>query len=125
MKRFLAPADRKPIDKPTAWACTVTNLVTLPGLGTLAGGRRIGYVQGVLALVGFVLSGWGGIGLIRSWMAEGELPLGFTPDLIRGLVGIIVYGTAWLWSLGSSVAFHREAKANEASRVPPHLPPKG
>ena len=106
------------MDKPTAWACTLTNLVTLPGLGTVAGGRGVGYVQAGVALVGFGLSLLGVAGALRDWLHDGELPHTLTRSLEAGLVGISLYLTAWLWALGSSLGFHRQA------RQPPPLDPR-
>ncbi len=115
MKSSSAPGGAKPIDRPTAWACTITNAVTLPGLGTVAGGRKIGYLQAALALLGFGMSLlWMG-GVIRDWMASGEFPEGVGPWLLVGLGGICIYGVAWFWALGSSLSLLQEAKKNEHS----------
>ncbi len=113
MKSCSAPRGAKPIDKPTAWACTITNAVTLPGLGTVAGGHKIGYAQAALAVVGFGMSLWWMGGVVRDWMASGEFPEGLGHWLLVGLGGVGVYGVAWLWALGSSLGLLAEAKRNE------------
>jgi hypothetical protein len=90
------------MDKPTAWSCAVANLAALPGLGSLAAGRRIGFAQAALALAGFGLSLLWLAGFIRDWLEEGELHLGWRPTLWVGLAGIGLFGIAWLWALGTS-----------------------
>lgn len=113
MKSSLGSNGVKLIDRPTAWACAITNAVTLPGLGTVAGGHKIGYVQAALALIGFGMSlAWMG-GVIRDWMASGQFPEGISPWLLVGLGGVGIYGVAWLWALGSSLSLLAEAKRNE------------
>ena len=109
MKNSSAAAPRPRIDRPTAWACTLTNAVTLPGLGTIAGGSKLGYVQAALALVGFVLSALGLVAHVRVWIDRGELPQEFTGGLVLALAGLALFATAWLWALGSSIRLHRQA----------------
>jgi hypothetical protein len=118
MKTSSVKAGPTPIDKPTAWACTVTNAATLPGLGTIAGGRKVGYVQAVFALLGFALSLVGLLEHLRVWYSTGEMPEGFTRGLFVALVGLMLFGLAWLWALASSIQLHREA-----TRPPPTLEP--
>lgn len=122
MKASSANAEPKPVDKPTAWACALANAATLPGLGTIAGGRKIGYVQAALALVGFALTLLGLVGHMREWMARGEMPEEFTFGLRLGLLGMAVFGTAWLWALRSSLELHRGA-ARPPVLPPVHVPP--
>lgn len=97
------------VDRPTAWAYLVTNVATLPGLGTIAAGQRKGYVQAAIALAGFVTTFLGLIDIIRDWMAQGELPLGFSRGLLIGLAGVFVFGFAWLWALFTSLGLLRRA----------------
>lgn len=113
MTNSSASGGRPPLDRPTAWAYTLTNLLTLPGLGSLAGGRKVGYAQAALALAGFALTLWWLAKTVLEWFARGELPAELNLTLLWGLIGAALYGLAWLWSLGTSVQFHREAKANE------------
>lgn len=114
MKTSSAHAGPTPIDKPTAWACAVTNAATVPGLGTIAGGRKVGYVQAAFALLGFALSLVGLLGHLRVWYDTGEMPEGFTRGLVVAVVGLMLFGLAWLWALASSIQLHREA-----TRPPP------
>ena len=113
MKISSEPNGPVPLDRGTAWACLLTNALTLPGLGSLTGGRSVGYAQGTLALIGFGLSLYWLIKTLLVWMAEGQLPVEINRSLLVGLAGIAVYGSAWLWALGTSLGLLREAKANE------------
>jgi hypothetical protein len=117
------------IDKPTAWACAAANAAALPGLGTLAAGRRIGYAQAALALAGFALSLFGLAGILRDWSNQGGPPERITPSLWLGLAGIGLYAIAWLWALSSSLRLHRQAPPCGSpapappAASPPRLPP--
>ena len=113
MKISSEPNGPVPLDRGTAWACLLTNALTLPGLGSLTGGRSVGYAQGTLALIGFGLSSYWLIKTLLVWMAEGQLPVEINRTLLIGLTGIAVYAGAWLWALGTSLGLLREAKATE------------
>jgi hypothetical protein len=113
MKIFSADAAPPPLDRPTAWAFTITNLVTLPGLGSLAAGRRVGWAQATLALTGFGLTMWWLVRTVLEWFASGELPVGVTSTLLLGLAGVACFGVAWLWALLTSLLLLREARENE------------
>ncbi len=107
------------MDKSTAWSCTITNLAALPGLGSLAAGRRIGYAQAAVALAGFGLSLlWMGL-FIRDWRAQGELPIGWRPTLWVGITGIGLFGAGWLWALVTSRSLLREARRTEVPEAVP------
>jgi len=130
MKTSSARAGQEPIDKPTAWACTITNAAALPGLGTLAGGCKVGYVQAACALSGFALSLGGLVAHLRVWFDTGEMPEGFTRGLMVAVLGLGLFASAWLWALASSIRMHRRAarpspapKSNDAphSPIPPRL----
>jgi hypothetical protein len=111
------------IDKPTAWACAAANAAALPGLGTVAAGRRVGYLQAALALLGFALTLLGLVGIIRDWSRDGALPDRITSSLWVGLAGIAVYAAAWLWALSSSLRIHRQAPSPTAEIRPAERPP--
>jgi hypothetical protein len=107
------------LDKATARACLFTNLLVLPGLGSLAAGRRVGYAQAALALLGFAGTfGW----LLlfgREWVERGELPLEFNGVLALGVGGAALFGAAWLWALGTSLRIRREARESAPPKPPP------
>ena len=108
-----------------AWICTAVNLLAFPGLGTIMAGRRIGYVQAAVMVVGFGLvmaffitsflalfrlvtdPGWGEQryhAQIHAWAWSGKS-------------GMLLSVIAWSWSLASSIAIVRAAP-----KTPPLLP---
>lgn len=110
------------IDTPTAWACTTANALALPGLGTIAAGRRIGYAQAALALVGLILSVVGLVAHLERWYRDGELPQEVTPALWLALAGVGAFALAWFWALTSSIRLHRKApRAPPLRPLPPRL----
>jgi hypothetical protein len=117
MNTSSGPNGPKTVDKPTAWACTLANVVTVPGLGSLAAGRKTGYAQAALALAGFGLSFLGLAGFLRDWRERGEYPEGFTPSLWVALAGVGLFLTGWLWALRTSVQLH--GKATPRAAPPP------
>jgi len=125
MKTSSAAAGPRVIDRPTAWACLLTNVATLPGLGTIAAGHRVGYVQAVIAVIGFILSmAWFGL-TAKEWWATNQIALGFTPTLGLGVAGVAVYGIAWIWALTSSLRVLRSAPpAIHATIDIPTAPPR-
>jgi len=107
------------LDKTTARACTFTNLLVLPGLGSLAAGRKIGYVQAALALLGFAGTfGWLLL-FLWEWVACGELPLEFNGVLALGVGGVALFGAAWLWALGTSLQLQHQARVAPSQKPPP------
>src|SRR5438552_9351385 len=45
---------RRAMDRSTAWACFLANQFSLPGIGSLAAGRRSGYAQLILSGIGIL-----------------------------------------------------------------------
>jgi hypothetical protein len=99
-----------PVDETRAWACLVTNLLALPGLGTLMAGRNAGWIQGLLAVGGFVFTTVWFIDFLRTWFRTGALPLQPGPGFAVALLGVGLFAVSWLWALASSVAILRSAK---------------
>ncbi len=124
MKTSSEPGAHPVPDRTTAWACTLTNALTLPGLGSITAGRRVGYAQGVLALVGFGLSLYWLGKTVLTWMAEGELPAEVNGTLLVGLAGICLYIAAWLWAFATSLSLLAEARSHAgADRENAHQEP--
>ncbi len=111
---------RKALDKPTAWACTVTNLLVLPGLGSLAAGKKRGYAQAALAVLGFVGSMIWLVAFARAWLDRGEIPTEVGTLFWTGFGSIGLFIASWIWALKTSVDLHREA-ARHVNRDP--MPP--
>jgi hypothetical protein len=100
------------------WVVAILNQLALPGLGTVMAGRKVGYAQLVLSVAGFVCinlflvlafpdlgalleeslhpsdDAFALLNLLEQWKVR--LGLAF--------VGITLFGTAWLWALGTSVS---------------------
>jgi hypothetical protein len=109
MKTSSAGRGQPPRDRSRAWSLLVTNLLVLPGLGSVMAGDRSGYLQIFSALAGFLLTFASLVRIVLFWANEFQLP--DDPLLYRGaILGIIIFLAAWLWSLLLSLRFFREKK---------------
>jgi len=105
--------------------CAAINQLAFPGLGTIMAGRRIGYLQAVIMVVGFVLTTgfmlWFIVIAVRHTLNTG----GPAPDFAAlsapyawiGKSGSALSLLAWCWSLVSSINVLRAAR-----KTPPALP---
>ena len=134
MKFSLTLGPRRPLDRQTAWGCLVANLLGVPGLGSLAAGRRSGYGQMILSLTGLALTSAFGIHFIIWYVShsaelnrlddEGMPRYGeFWAHLRWALLGIAVFLTGWLWALASSLSILAQAKSAGAKTGPPLIKP--
>src|SRR5438445_6318161 len=109
MKVSLALGERRQLSRQTAWGCLTTNLA-LPGFGSLAAGRRVGYLQAALTLMGMALTIIFGVPFtiwsLSNWArlhdpASDQLAaLGEMWTRVRwALLGIGIFGVGWLWAL--------------------------
>jgi hypothetical protein len=98
------------MDEARAWACLMTNLLVLPGLGSLLAGRRSGWPQAALALVGFALSAVWLIWFVVAWSRTGSFPLDSGPYLPVGLLGVLLFAVSWTWGLLTGLGVVREAR---------------
>ena len=109
----------RPMDETRAWVCLTTNLLALPGLGSLLGRRLVAAAgQVTLSLSGAAVSLWWLWSVTVYWRQSGELPPP-GPDLLYGVGGLALFGLGWLWSLATSVLLLREAHRSEAGRRTP------
>jgi hypothetical protein len=89
----------------------MTNVLVLPGAGTLAAGRRLtGLAQAIVALVGFVMvCAW-----LVYWLSDmaqtATLPEGLGPHAGLGLLGLLLAVVSWVWGLLSGLEIVREAR---------------
>ena len=96
------------IDRTRAWSCLVSNLLVLPGLGSvMAGWRKSGYAQIGLAIGGFALTVVALARFVFAWAREFILPTDPGLYLAAG-IGIVVFLIGWCWSLLTSLAVFRE-----------------
>lgn len=105
MKRDASSSEGK------AWACLMTNVLVLPGLGTLAAGRRAaGLVQTILALAGFVLvCGWL-VSFVLDAVRAAALPENLGAHAGLGFFGLVLAVGSWVWGLLSGLAILRESR---------------
>lgn len=108
----------------------LANALILPGLGTVLRGARVGYAQMSLAALGLILSGIASAGLIRALLGVKSLPQDadgaialiepMKRDLVMGVIGVLVFVIAWVWSMFSSWQFQRNDRALDSKvSVPP------
>lgn len=93
-----------------AWTCLVTNMVGVPGLGTLMARRWEAAPQLALAIVGGVLMTWWLVAFAIAELRTMTIPPPGGPDIGLVLWGIGLFGLAWLWALVSGVALVRAAR---------------
>ena len=96
-------------NRSSGWTALVINLGATPGLGSyLAGHRWVGALQMVLAIYGFVtLMGWFWELFRGAWesLQAGD---SFVWPPARGVIlGVALFGAAWLWSLVTSLQIIR------------------
>lgn len=108
----------------------MVNQLAFPGLGTIFGAQKIGYIQAGVMLTGFFVS----IGYL-CWFIFRQAQLLFDMSLSTeqinqarfdywwiGAIGSALCLIAWFWSLWSSLQFIRTTPENTPPRsIPPKL----
>ena len=101
-----------------AWTGLLTNLLVLPGLGSILLKRRTsGLLQVALSFLGLALMLVWLADFIRLWTEEGAFPTDAGPQLPAGLFGVLLAVLAWLWAAGSGLAAVREAERAALRRL--------
>ena len=95
-----------------AWACLLTNVVGVPGLGTLMAQRWEGVPQLTLAIAGGVLITWWLVAFVIAELRTMMIPPPGGPALGLVLWGLALFMVGWLWALFSSLAVFRAARAS-------------
>jgi len=130
MKISSAPVNPETSVKEIARGCLTANLA-IPGMGSLVGGRKVGYAQLSVCFTGFGLTLVSGVHCIYWTLAHWEEL--HDPNLIDPfaalrevflhmrwpLLGIALFIAAWLWALMTSYSLLRIA----TSAAPPTLKP--
>ncbi len=126
MKIFSAPASPEVSAKEIARGCFTANLA-IPGLGSLVGGRKVGYAQLLVCFTGFGITLVTGVRCIYWVLAHWDKlhdpnlidPLAALREVFSQmrwpLLGIVLFISAWLWALLTSLSLLRAA----ASATPP------
>ena len=98
-----------PLLRSKAWSYLVTNLLVLPGLGSVMAGYKSGYVQIFLAVAGFIITLVAIVSIALVWSREFQLP----DDqrlYLAAMIGVVVFLASWCWSLVTSLAIFRRSK---------------
>ena len=128
MKLVLARRAKGPANRAEAWACVTANLA-LPGSGSLAAGKSIGYYQLALYSVGFILSMATGVHMLVWMMGNWTRLNESTGDPFENLAtiwheirwplaGLLVAAAAILWA---GITSRQMLAAHPKNPVPPKI----
>jgi hypothetical protein len=107
-----------PTKRASPWVWALLNQLAFPGLGTILGGRKVGYAQAAVMVAGFLLAmgfmGWFLVCVFRyaahpGW-TEADFRALYRPYRWALFWGFGLCALAWVWSLFSSVAMLRSPK---------------
>jgi hypothetical protein len=129
MRTFSGPKSHDDPARQKVHGCTATNLA-VPGLGSLVGGRKVGWLQIVLYLTGFAMTVGFGIRFvywsIAHWSEYHSTNIDMDPfqplrDLWQQarwpMLGIALCLVSWFWALQTS----RSLLAGTKPKTPPVL----
>jgi len=128
MKLVLASRAKGPANRAEAWACVTAN-IALPGSGSLAAGKPVGYYQLALAAIGFIIIVVTGIHLLEWMMGNGNALSQPSGDPVENLVvlwreirgpvaGLGVAAAALAWAGITSLQI---LSAHPKNPVPPRI----
>lgn len=86
-------------EKEQARAALWANALLLPGAGSILLGRRAGWAQAAIALVGFAVSLMWTVGVVRQWMAGGLAAVVPPPHLDTAFTGLGLFAVSWVWGM--------------------------
>jgi hypothetical protein len=127
MKISLTLRPRRALQRSEAWACLSANLA-LPGAGSLAAGRKVGYAQMALSFLGLAVSVVAGIPMIEWGLANWDRLM--QPDdslttlmelwqhLRWPLAGTGVFLAGFLWAVATGLNLLASAPKDA---VPPRI----
>ena len=100
------PEGRRP------WRWLLLNLLVLPGLGTIMGGRRAsGFCQLIVGLLGFACTAGALVKITLDWLdaLQNEHAIDLDPSLVwwAGL-GLLVFLVSWIWALATSLQLMKQ-----------------
>jgi hypothetical protein len=99
-----------PLDRSRVKACIAANTFVLPGLGSILAGRKLGYAQAVLAVMGFSLSSLWFIGFVLHFIRTGDLIEAGLEQLPLALGSIVLFAIAWIWAQFTNRCLWRSVK---------------
>jgi hypothetical protein len=115
----------------------MANQFTLPGVGSLGAGRRVGYAQAVLGLIGVVpmlafsirvliaayhvqrtVGSFGALDELMDYVQQGvrDIPHTWGIYFWIGLPGSVLFIIAWFWALASSFSILLESRKETPRR---------
>jgi len=108
----------------------------MPGSGSVASGRAVGYAQATLAVVGLLMTMSFGVRFIiwffSNWSRLNDYsqddPFAMLSEVWHAarwpLLSMVIFAIAWLWALATSVSLLRQSKMAEPAKrekAPPKL----
>ncbi|MGD0814207.1 MAG: hypothetical protein ABSA83_11430 [Verrucomicrobiota bacterium] len=128
MKLLPASRGKEPANRAEAWGCLTANLA-LPGAGSLAAGRPVGYYQLALATVGFVVSVASGIHMLKWMMGNWTTINQSSGDPVEALTtmwreirwplaGLGIFAASLLWAAITGLEI---LSAHPKNPVPPRI----
>ena len=116
LNRGTQRSDSKPpktLDRAAAWASLLTNLLVLPGLGTIIAGQSGGWLQAALSLIGLLMmTGWMGW-FVWTWASLQQIPQTTGPYFWTAMLGIALFLAGWTWSMISSLVLIQKTPARK------------
>ena len=86
------------------------NTFVLPGLGSILAGRKLGYAQVVLAVIGFSLSSLWFIGFVINFIRTGNPLEGFLEQLPLAVGSVALFAISWIWAQFTNRSLWRSVK---------------
>lgn len=109
------------VSRTTAWICLLINLLVTPGLGSLVAGRLwSGLIELVIAFTGFCFVMTWFFHLFKLIAQAGTLDAGMRVYNWQAILGLTLFGLAWLLSLITSINIVRRSMVTD-TRQPPRL----
>lgn len=110
----------QPTDPKAAWSSLLTNMLVVPGLGSVLMGRWWGLIQMASAVAGVSLTGYGVFALLRPFL-EAETSNVSSLNWQPLALGIAVFLGGWIWAvIDGWILWRRAVRQSSASRpVPP------
>src|SRR5262252_521642 len=116
MKGFRERCRQARTEEDFAWACLVTNVLGIPGLGTVLAKRWEGAPQLALSVAGGVITTWWLVAFVVGVLRSGSLPGPEELALRPALEGLGLFAAGWAWALASSLALLRAARGRPRPR---------
>jgi hypothetical protein len=116
----MRPSQNRPLTRANApWRLLLLNVLVLPGLGSIRGGRRrSGIWQLILGSLGGLIMAAALFAIGLEWVKSFQMERGLELDrrLLWSLEGgLTMFFVAWFWALGTSITLFRIATGDSES----------